>query len=62
VNILWYCERHDLGFTLIADVGGWRIAHDLSAHDLKTAHEPAWLFWNAIRGLARNAENWSASQ
>ena len=62
MTILWYCERHDLGVTLIADVGGWRIAHDLSAHDLKTAHDPAWLFWNAVRGLARNAENWSASQ
>ena len=60
--IKWYCERHDLGVTLIADVGGWRIAHDLSASDLKTAHEPAWLFWNAIKGLARNAENWSVTQ
>jgi hypothetical protein len=60
--IKWHCERHDLGFTLIADVGGWRIAHDLSAHDLKTAHEPAWLFWNAVRGLARNAANFQAEQ
>jgi hypothetical protein len=42
MTVLWYCERNDLGFTLIADV--------------------AWLFWNAIKGLARNAENWSATQ
>jgi hypothetical protein len=62
VSILWYCEKTAIGHTLIADVGGWRIAHDLIASDMKTAHEPAWLFWNAIRGLTRNAENWSASQ
>jgi len=62
MSILWYCEKTAISHTLIADVGGWRIAHDLSASDMKTAHEPAWLFWNAIRGLARNAENWSATK
>jgi hypothetical protein len=54
----WHCERYEAGWLLIADVDGAAFAYHLKADEFKTAHEPAWYFWAAIRSLTRAVKNY----
>lgn len=56
--MIWYTEHHDNGTMIVC------IAHDLpwgyllKDETMKTAHDPAFLFWQAIGAITRSVREY----
>lgn len=55
----WRCDTHDAGWLIVVEMdGGVRFANHLNRAQMKSAHEPEWVFWSAIRSLSRAVRNY----
>ena len=55
----WRCESHDAGWLIVVEIDhGVCFANHLGREQMKSAHEPAWVFWSAIRSLTRAVRNY----
>lgn len=54
----WRCESHDAGWLVVVEMDcGSSFANHLNRDQMKSAHDPAWVFWSAIRALSRAVHN-----
>src|SRR5690606_1091137 len=53
MNTKWHCERHEGGWLIVADWGGKQFAQHLKADQMRTAHEPGFVFWSAVGSITR---------
>jgi|GEM_PF-628790 len=53
MNTKWHCERHEGGWLIVADWDGKKFAQHLKADQMKTAHEPGFVFWSAVGSISR---------
>lgn len=55
----WRCESHDAGWLIVVEIDhGVCFANHLGRDQMKSAHDPAWVFWSAIRSLTRAVRNY----
>ncbi|XAI95201.1 hypothetical protein [Leptolyngbya phage Lbo-JY16] len=54
----WYTEHHDNGTMIVCIAHGLGFSYLLNTEQMKMAHDPAFLFWQAIGAITRSVREY----